>query len=418
MELMKETGCFDFEMQTYQSIVGLGFPKAKLKGCFCLVLFSIGILFSGQAQDSIRIRKTVRTLCASGMAGRGYTRNGHLKASAFIGKTFSQIGLAAPEGNFFQDFPIQQVVFYKAPEFRLNGRRLIPGRHFLPPPNALFQKGTFRIIPSPDLKEGEFALTPQKQVELQAPAFLKTTEKLTHTLRETPEGNLNWLVLKSALESGDSLAEIRVEGKWEQKLQSRNVLGMVKGRLFPEKFLVVCAHYDHLGSMGKVFFPGANDNASGIALLLEMAREIAGNPLPYSVLFIAFGGEEAGLIGSRNYVDHPVVPLEKIRFVMNLDLMGFGGKGGTVVNATVFPKEFARLDSLNRTGVFLPELKLRGKAANSDHYPFSERGVPAFFLYLMGGPGYYHDIDDRPETLDWKGLRGTFGLLMAFLRGF
>jgi aminopeptidase YwaD len=151
---------------------------------------------------------------------------------------------------------------------------------------------------------------------------------------------------------------------------------------------------------------------------LEMAREIVAHPLPYSVLFIAFGGEEAGLIGSRYYVEHPVVPLEQTRFVLNLDLMGFGSKGGTVVNATVFTKEFARLDSLNRAGGYLPELKVRGKAANSDHYPFSERGVPAFFLYLMGGPGHYHDIDDRPETLDWQGLKGTYRLLMEFLRGF
>ena len=153
-------------------------------------------------------------------------------------------------------------------------------------------------------------------------------------------------------------------------------------------------------------------------MLLEFAREIAKKPLRYSVLFVAFSGEEAGLLGSRYMAENPPFPLSNIRFLFNLDLMGFGEKGATVVNATLHPQEFARLQKINEAFQLLPEIKSRGKAANSDHFPFSEKGVPAFFMYLMGGPGYYHDVQDRPETLSLRGMRGSYRLIMEFLKEF
>ena len=75
--------------------------------------------------------------------------------------------------------------------------------------------------------------------------------------------------------------------------------------------------------MGKdTYFPGANDNASGISLLLNLAHYYAANPRPYSIGFICFAGEEAGLIGSKYFTEHPLVPLKNIRFLINTDLAG------------------------------------------------------------------------------------------------
>jgi Zn-dependent M28 family amino/carboxypeptidase len=222
----------------------------------------------------------------------------------------------------------------------------------------------------------------------------------------------------SLFHSGDSLLKVKLRAR-EKELKAWNVKGMVMGTQYPDSFLVLCAHYDHLGSFGRrAWFPGANDNASGVAMLLELANSLARKPLRYSVLFVAFSGEEAGLLGSSFMAENPPVPLSNIRFLFNLDLLGFGEKGATVVNATLHPKEFARLQEVNEGCHCLPEIKSRGKAANSDHYPFSEKGVPAFFMYLMGGPGHYHDVQDTPETLSLKGFRGTYRLLMDFLTGF
>ncbi len=90
------------------------------------------------------------------------------------------------------------------------------------------------------------------------------------------------------------------------------MIATIKGTAIPDSFLVFSAHYDHLGQMGKdIYFPGANDNASGTSMLLNLAKYYSQNRPKYSVLFIAFGGEEAGLIGSEYYVKNPLVPLSK-----------------------------------------------------------------------------------------------------------
>ena len=117
---------------------------------------------------------------------------------------------------------------------------------------------------------------------------------------------------------------------------------MVKGTAQPDSFIFITAHYDHLGGMGKdTYFPGANDNASGDALLLSLAKYYVAHPAKYSIGFILFAGEEAGLVGSKYYTENPIVPLKNIRFLINTDLAGTGDEGITVVNATEFPNEFA-----------------------------------------------------------------------------
>ena len=132
---------------------------------------------------------------------------------------------------------------------------------------------------------------------------------------------------------------------------------------------------------------------------LKMAAYFAQHPQKYTVAFIAFGAEEAGLVGSLHYVNKPIVPLSQTKFVFNMDLMGSGEGGATIVNATVYPEAFKRFTSINTQNKYLPQIKPRGKAANSDHYFFSEKGVPSFFIYLMGDYKHYHMPADSPKNL-------------------
>ena len=173
----------------------------------------------------------------------------------------------------------------------------------------------------------------------------------------------------------------------------------MEGLEAPDSFIIFCGHYDHLGKMGEATFYGANDNASGIAMLLDMASYFTKNPQKYSIAFIAFGGEEAGLVGSYNYVQSPEIPLSKTRFVFNMDLMGSGDNGATIVNGSVFKGAFEALSAINEKNDYLPRIKVRGKAANSDHYFFTEAGVPSFFIYLMGEYTHYHIPADNAENL-------------------
>jgi hypothetical protein len=100
--------------------------------------------------------------------------------------------------------------------------------------------------------------------------------------------------------------------------------------------------------------------------------------------------------------------------VLNLDLEGTGDEGITVVNATEFPRAFSLLNEANDEGKFLAKINARGKAANSDHYWFTEKGVPALFLYTLGGIKAYHDVFDRAETLPLTEYEDLFKLIVKF----
>ncbi|MBL4667749.1 MAG: M20/M25/M40 family metallo-hydrolase [Flavobacteriales bacterium] len=211
---------------------------------------------------------------------------------------------------------------------------------------------------------------------------------------------------------------LEVDQKFIRNYQSQNVIAYVEGTEYPDSFIVLSAHYDHLGMMGnKVYFPGANDNASGVAMLLNFANYYAQNKPKKSITFIAFGAEEAGLIGSKHFVENPLVSLGKINFVFNMDLMGTGSEGAMIVNGRVFEKQYASLLKINKNKEYLLTIKKRGRAANSDHYWFSENNVPAFFMYLMGGISAYHDVDDIAKTLPLTKFENTFRLIRDFVDG-
>ncbi|MBI3500875.1 MAG: M28 family peptidase [Bacteroidetes bacterium] len=208
---------------------------------------------------------------------------------------------------------------------------------------------------------------------------------------------------------------IEVEIKYFSDYQTQNILSYIKGSQYPDSFIVFSAHYDHLGQKGKdVYFPGANDNASGCAMLLNLAKYYSQHPPKYSVAFMSFGGEEVGLLGSKYYVEHPLFPLKQIKFLVNMDIMGTGDEGIKVVNATEHKKEFDELVKINTAKNLLPVVSPRGKAANSDHYFFEEAGVKTFFIYTLGGIKAYHDIYDRPETLPLTKFEEVYKLLLDF----
>jgi Zn-dependent M28 family amino/carboxypeptidase len=187
----------------------------------------------------------------------------------------------------------------------------------------------------------------------------------------------------------------------------------------PDSFIVFSAHYDHLGIMGtEAIFTGANDNASGCAMMLSLAKHYAAHPAKYSMAFIGWGGEELGLLGSFNYVEHPVFPLGKIKFMVNVDIMGTGDDGITVVNGTGYKPRFDSMVVINKKLNLLKEVKIRNNAANSDHYPFVEKGVPAFFIYTLGGIKAYHDIYDKRETLPMTKFKEVYILLTEFVKTF
>ena len=150
-------------------------------------------------------------------------------------------------------------------------------------------------------------------------------------------------MLQNKLPREGENVRINISAHFVEKHQTQNVVGVIPAAHSTDSFVVFTAHYDHLGRMGKhVYFPGANDNASGVSMLLNLAKYYAEKreTLRYNLLFIAFAGEEAGLIGSKYFTENPLLPLDKIKMLMNMDLMGTGDEGLMVVNASVFKSEF------------------------------------------------------------------------------
>ncbi|MBS1945011.1 MAG: M28 family peptidase, partial [Bacteroidetes bacterium] len=141
------------------------------------------------------------------------------------------------------------------------------------------------------------------------------------------------------------------------------------------------------------------------------------HPAKVNILFVAFAGEEAGLKGSEWFVVDRPLDFSRIKLVLNLDLNGTGDDGITVVNATEQKAVYDKLVAINTKTQDLPQVKARGPACNSDHCPFVQKGIPAIFIYTMGGVSYYHDVNDRPETLPLTKFDGLYRTLVALIGG-
>ncbi|NNC84969.1 MAG: M28 family peptidase, partial [Bacteroidia bacterium] len=243
-------------------------------------------------------------------------------------------------------------------------------------------------------------------------------KKLTWSISNTTNKKPIIYILKSSFNVKAETISLKIKNKLIRGYQTQNVIGYIPGKSKPDSFIFVTAHYDHLGRMGKeTYFPGANDNASGVSMLLQLAKHYSNkeNQPDYSMVFVCFAAEEAGLLGSRFFVESYAYPLKQIKFLLNMDLLGTGEKGMTIVNGTVFTDAFDSISSINESKNYLVEIKNRGKAANSDHYFFTEAGVPSFFFYTMGGITAYHDVYDIAETLPLTEYEDVFKLFVEFI---
>ena len=398
------------------------------------------------AQDMQRVRATVDTLASPYFHGRGYILGGDAKAADYLRDRFKQIGLKPPGSSYYQSFSFLVNRIVDTPRLQIDGQSLKAGKDFIARASSPAGTGKATVVEldtlaltSPGAAQRFFsrsfkgkAIVYRQQdakliAQLPQPYQLKLEQAGLHvvlqpkalltTVARKAEATPVLEVLASAWPANAKSIKYSIKSSINPSHQTQNVIGYVEGSSQPDSFLVFTAHYDHLGGQGEeVYFPGANDNASGTAMLLELAEHYSKpeNRPKYSIAFIAFAAEEAGLLGSFYYVQNPLFPLGSIRFLINLDLLGTGDDGLMVVNGQVHKKEFALLDSLNKTQHLLPQIKSRGKAANSDHYPFSEKGVPAFFFYTLGGTAAYHNTQDYAAQLPLTKFPEVFKLITSF----
>lgn len=408
-----------------------------------IVLCALAIpLLPLQAQNLDRVKQDVLALTDSALHGRGYVHDGSNKAAQYIERRFREIGITPIDTGYFQPFALSVNVYPRPTELSFNKRALREGYDYITDAWSGVSEGTFTLQyfdsthfqgdGLPSLKKGRIpavylrgiespdevgALHAFKQAALaRGPVVLINPKKLTWSVGQRRYDHALIEVDEASFPKRAKKVKIKVTPE-QIDYTAVNVVGKIAGTR-SDSCLVVTAHYDHLGRLGDALFPGASDNASGTATMLDLASYFMEHEPPMDIYFIAFAAEEAGLLGSKHFVDNPMVPLEHMRFLINLDLMGSAAEGITIVNGRLYEEEVGRIGALNKAEKHVPKIKLRGKAANSDHYWFAEAGVPAIFIYTEGNVKAYHDVMDTPEALDWANYEGLFTLLRTFIQTF
>ena len=240
------------------------------------------------------------------------------------------------------------------------------------------------------------------------PAYL-ISESVAQDLLAGTDYTLDDLSLRFAATPLSTTVRMSVSTEEQDQVEARNVLGLLPGS-DPEhgdEVVVIGAHYDHLGrEPDGAIVRGANDNASGVATMIEIARlwQAQGFRPARSVLFAAWDGEEQGLLGSRHYVEDPSYPLTRTIAMLNLDMVGAGealrvdGEGAVAAQLQASAGAYGITTTLTFNG-------------RSDHVPFYAAGVPAATLIYWPDPAY-HTPDDVVETIEPQKLK-TAGVLSA-----
>ena len=373
--------------------------------CIFVVCFSFNIC----AQDTSYARQVIKRLTSQKYLGRGYVNDGVNKAASYLSKEYQKIGLLKFNKSYSQIYHFPVNTFPIPTSVVVNGKALKAGVHYLIYPNAQTIKAGFQLYKTDSVTyEANDGRRP-------FPLTVKLKKKLTYTVATELSDKTSIELLKDSFPEVLKTIDVIFTNKFISSFKNQNLIGYVKGTQHPDSFIVFTAHYDHLGAMGSnCYFPGANDNASGVSMVLNLAKYYKKHPSKYSVVFILFSGEEAGLLGSKYFTEHSLFPLSKIKFLTNLDLLGTGDDGIMVVNASVFKTQFEILNQINEAKHYVTQIKQRGKAANSDHYWFAEKGVPSFFIYTLGGTTAYHDIYDIATTLPLTKYKEVCQLLIDF----
>ncbi len=213
---------------------------------------------------------------------------------------------------------------------------------------------------------------------------------------------------REMVKRGAKKVHIKIDQK-SQKSQSQNIIGEIPGRNPREKSIIVCGHYDSVGTS-----PGMIDNAAGIAALLTLLEKFAKKPARRTIKFIAFGSEELGLRGSRAFVEAHKNELENIAFVLNLDIAG-----------DVLGLNFAKVTGGRDIEEYLSawakiqgyQLKAEQSIYSSDNMPFCRMGIPAVSLGRGGLSGFYvHSSEDTIDNVDRASILQTSELSERFLR--
>jgi hypothetical protein len=256
--------------------------------------------------------------------------------------------------------------------------------------------------------------------EDQLPGAWISTELAEAILQDGTKGRVRLRDLQDELNRSDRpqsrSLDLTARLEWESRTTTGtlyNIASMIRGYApNSEEAVLIGAHRDHFGRQAGLLFAGADDNASGTAVLLEVARVMASSPVApkRSVLFLSFSGEEQGLLGSKLYVSQPIVPLSKTVAMINVDHAGIGN-GRLTVGVTGLEKETAQ--SIGQLAGLDDTLDFFGFFPGGDHVPFKEAGVPTVTVVSGGVHPHFHQPTDTADTINPSILKAAAQYVLA-----
>ena len=409
-----------------------------------IILFSLAAL-GLNAQDLPHFKRVVKELSGARYQGRGYARGGANKAGKYLEKEFRKAGV---DEVTLQPFTIDINTFPGDMEMWADGKKLRAGVDFSMREYSPGVKGEFPVyyvdtlnfdggalladLAKPEnagclvccdfwviYKHREVFSKLQKAGECPNAGLLLTWAAPIKFFKAYGEKVVDkpiiW-VTPEAIENVKSV-KVNVENEFLNDYELFNVIAKVEGRRHDSCY-VFTAHYDHLGNLGRnVYYPGANDNASGTAAVVTLAEHYARNRPEFDMYFVAFSGEDANLRGSTYFAEHPLVPLSQIKYLFNIDMIGDDNPVLYCEVSDAGMPQYPWFEKVNREQHLFEALNRGPLAANSDHYPFAVRGVPCIFLENENGNAFphYHTPADNSKTVRWDSYEPVFKLVTGFI---
>lgn len=398
-----------------------------------------------QAQDLAHYKRVIKEITSAKYQGRGYAKGGANKTGKYLEKEYRKAGV---DEVTLQSFTININTFCGKMEMWADGKKLKAGVDFSMREYSPGVHGQFPVYHVDtlnfdadkmyaDLKKPEYAnalvccdfwfsynrrkdFSPlQKNGECNNAGLLQTWTSPIKFYKaygeRVVEKPIIWVTPEAI--KGVKNVRVNVDNQFLKDYELFNVIAKVEG-MRHDSCYVFTAHYDHLGNLGKkIFYAGANDNASGTAALVTLAAYYAKHKPPYDMYFLAFSGEDANLRGSEFFAEHPIVPLEQIRYLFNIDMIGDDNPIQYCEVSDEGMRGYQLFEQINNEKHYFKSLNKGELAANSDHYPFAKRHVPCIFLENQEGSAfpYYHTIYDNWQHAVFDSYEPVFRLVTDFI---
>ena len=414
-----------------------------MKKLFLLLLTVVTVQLN--AQDLALYKKVVKNLSSEKYQGRGYAEDGANKAGKYLAKEFARAGA---DEVICQPFTLDINTFPGKMEVAVDGKKFIPGADFTLREFAPGIKGEYKLyhidtanynadkifadLALPENKDAfvvcDFMFTykhsadfkrMQSKSECSNAGLIYTWEsplKFYKAYGEKVSAKpIMWVAPDFPTDA--KTIKLDIENEFLDDYECFNVIAKVEGKRH-DKCYVFTAHYDHLGKLGKkTFYPGAHDNASGTAAIVTLAAHYAKNQPEYDMYFIAFSGEDANLRGSEWYANNPIVPLNQIKYLINLDMIGDNNPMQYCEVSNEGMAGFELMEKINGEKNYFTKLDRHELEGNSDHYPFAQRNVPCIFFMNEDGDAfkYYHTIYDTWKNAIFDNYEPTVKLIVDFI---